>query len=74
MEQYPTKLYEKLRKNLLRLDAVSVRERSGVNICANVGINAKLVLDPTFLLTSKDYIRLVNQDKVESKYCFLYLN
>lgn len=73
MEQYPTKLYEKLRKNLLRLDAVSVRERSGVNICANVGINAKLVLDPTFLLTSKDYIRLVNQDKVESKYCFLYL-
>lgn len=73
MEQYPTKLYEKLRKNLLRLDAVSVRERSGVSICANVGINAKLVLDPTFLLKSKDYIQFIDLDKVGTKYCFLYL-
>lgn len=73
MEQYPIKLYKNLRKNLLRLDAISVRERSGVNICAKVGIEAKLVLDPTLLLTSMDYMRFVNQDKVGSRYVFLYL-
>lgn len=73
MEQYPPKLYKKLRKNLLRLEAVSVREQSGVSICAKVGIKAKLVLDPTLLLTSKEYMPFVNQDKTASKYVFLYL-
>lgn len=73
MEQYPFELYKKLRKNLLRLDAVSVRERSGISICSNVGINAKLVLDPTLLLTSRCYMQFVNQDKTGAKYVFLYL-
>lgn len=73
MEQYPTSLYKKLQKNLLRIDAISVRERSGISICANVGINAKLVLDPTLLLTSSDYMQFIDQDKVDSRYVFLYL-
>lgn len=73
MEQYPTNLYENLRQNLLRFNAVSVREKSGINICEKVGITAKLVLDPTLLLTSKEYMPFVNQDKTASKYVFLYL-
>ncbi len=40
-------------------DAISVRERSGVNLCyEHFGVKAEHVLDPTMLLQKEDYIRL----------------
>ena len=46
---------------LSRVDAVSVRESSGVTLCRDVlGVEAQHVLDPTMLLTSQDYERLID--------------
>lgn len=49
-------------------DAVSVREKSGVDLCAKwLGRNdAKLVLDPTLLLQQDDYVKLIEKAKVPS--------
>ncbi len=44
-----------------RFDAISVRERSGMEIINNVfRLNAELVSDPTLLLSSRDYEKLIN--------------
>lgn len=47
--------------NLLsKFNAISVRECSGVELCkSKFGINVEQVIDPTLLLTSEDYIKLV---------------
>lgn len=45
-----------------RFDAISVREDSGVKLCReNLGVDAVHVLDPTLLLTAKDYEALLPQ-------------
>lgn len=50
---------EQFKKNLLRelakFSALSVREDSGIHILSNLGFQAKIVLDPTFLLPKEDY-------------------
>lgn len=73
MDIYPEKYNKVLSKNLLRFDAISVREKSGVNICSKAGVNAQLVLDPTLLLLGKDYMQFVIQHQEKSEYAFLYL-
>ena len=43
-------------------DAVSVRETSGVDLCKeHLGVEATHVLDPTMLLTSDDYVALIQK-------------
>ncbi|WP_313504609.1 polysaccharide pyruvyl transferase family protein [Kaistella carnis] len=45
-----------VKENVLRLDAVGVRETSGVQILSDLGIHgAEQVLDPVFLLTRKHW-------------------
>lgn len=48
-------------KNLLKkFDAVSCREQSGAVLCQeHFGIEAKVVMDPTMLLTLDDYLSLI---------------
>lgn len=49
---------------LKRFDAVSVREKSGVEICKTIfGINAEWVLDPTFLLPVETYYQIIDTYK-----------
>lgn len=52
------KLFTQKIKNF---NAVSVREDSAKKLCNRVGIEAKLVLDPTLLLTSFDYSKIISQ-------------
>jgi polysaccharide pyruvyl transferase WcaK-like protein len=48
------------REFVQRFNAVSVREDTGVDLCLNhFGVNAIHVLDPTMLLTEKDYVKFV---------------
>lgn len=47
---------------------VSVREASGVNICANLGVKAENVLDPVFLLQRKEWDALA-RDIVTNEDC-----
>lgn len=52
---------EDCRKAISLFNAVSVREESGVKICKELfGINAQWVLDPTMLLSSADYTKLID--------------
>lgn len=46
-----------------QMNAVSVREESGVKLCHDhLGINAVQVLDPTMLLTPDDYNEIIDKD------------
>ena len=50
-----------------RFDGITVRESSAVNLCNdNLGVKASLVLDPTLLLSTKDYIDLLGDDTKKS--------
>lgn len=63
---------------LRRFDSISVREQSGVTICAKeFGVDATCVVDPTLLLEADDYNELIkNSEKPlkapKSKYFFIY--
>lgn len=61
-----------LKRNLKRFDAISVREKSGVTICKSVGIDAKLVLDPTLLHASDFYINHFNIGMQKGNHIFIY--
>lgn len=63
-------------KHLLRLfDAVSVREKSDVQLCReNLGIEPKHTLDPTLLLDKDVYIKLCNNVPLKrNNFLFAYL-
>ena len=71
LDDYPADLKGKLAEQLVRFDAISVRERTGVDICKSVGFDATLALDPTLLLTADDYRKLIEKPSL-SHYCFVY--
>lgn len=50
----------KIKKLIMQFNSVSVREKSGLELCKkHFGIEAKHVLDPAFLLSKEDYIELL---------------
>ena len=58
---------------LYKYQAISVRENSAINILNKLGINnAKLVLDPTLLLSQKDWYLRIPKIKVKEKYLLIY--
>lgn len=61
---------------LQKFNYVSVREKSGLNICKQCGINnAEWVPDPTMLLEADVYRTLYENEplkKTDERYCFLY--
>lgn len=49
-----------------KFDALSVREQTGVELCnLHFGVSAKLVLDPTMLLTTEYYESLIREQGLE---------
>jgi len=63
MESYPPKINNRLKRCLETFDAISVREKKGVDICQAVGVKAELVVDPTMLFDEafyKDYFHIRN--------------
>ncbi|AEE17469.1 polysaccharide pyruvyl transferase family protein [Treponema brennaborense] len=63
------------RKALLQFDFISVREKSGVDICGKLGFtNVFLQPDPTMLLSADDY-RAIESDRLvpHGAYILLYL-
>lgn len=74
--EYPDDISECLRKAVSQFDAISVREKIGVDLCEKyLHQTAVLVLDPTILLCKEDYIQLIenaNQPKSEgSLFCYI---
>lgn len=58
--QYSEELTNTISQLIKKFDAVSVREKSGVDLCGKyLNVDAQCLLDPTMLLTREDYIRLI---------------
>lgn len=58
--EYSNKQTVKCKKLIHQFDAISVREDSAIDLCHNhFGVNAKLVLDPTLLLSVSEYNNLL---------------
>ena len=74
LDAYPKEINSLLQSNLKRFDALSVREKTGVEICRNVGYEAKWVLDPTMLLDGDYYRQLAkeSQSPLPSNYMLIY--
>ena len=54
-------------------DAISVREKSGVDIIRKLGIeNVTNVVDPTLLLNGDDWRRLSSNKHKDEKYILVY--
>lgn len=57
--EYSLKQTQNCKHLISKFEAVSVREKSGIDLCHKyLEINAKQVLDPTLLLKTEDYISL----------------
>jgi len=58
-----------------RLDAISVRESNGIELCRkHLGVLAQHLLDPTMLLTADDYLSLTAEtDHPKGKYIASYI-
>ena len=70
---YPEDLQEELKAVLLRFNAISVREQSGVEIIQRLKIdNVQLVPDPTLLLAPERYEALLEEEN-KGKYVFSYM-
>lgn len=68
-----TELTEKIKPLIKRVDYISVREKSGIDICKNTfDVEAEWVLDPTLMLKRVDYQPILddwkNKDHLENKY------
>ena len=72
--EYNAKLTKRCAKQAKRLDAISVREATGVELCrTNFGVNAEHVLDPTILAGAEAYKSLLKEKKEEQDYLFAYI-
>lgn len=61
--EYSSRDTERCGELIKVFDAVSVREKSAVELCEQkFGVSAQWVLDPTFLLESNDYLDLISQN------------
>ncbi|MFH2044520.1 MAG: polysaccharide pyruvyl transferase family protein [Pseudomonadota bacterium] len=69
-DQHYAELYK---KHLRKYSNLSVRERSGTHIIADlIGRSSEEVLDPTLLLTSDEWRRLAIQPRLKKKYILCY--
>lgn len=57
---------------LKSLDAISVRESTGVDILNNIGLSGVQVCDPVFLLSQDQWRRLLNIEASNQKYILIY--
>lgn len=70
----PEEELKKIKPFLEKFNLVTVREKQGVDICLKAGVSdAKFVLDPTFLLSAKNYKDISSESINKKDFCFLYL-
>lgn len=73
-EDYSRRDLAQMKKLVSRMDAISVRELDGLDICQKMGrSDARYVVDPTMLLTERFYCEKFNlKKKNKSAYCLVY--
>ena len=61
LDSFPSDVINNMRKYVHNFNAVSVRESSGIKLCKDYfDIEAECIIDPVFLLDSKDFIKSDN--------------
>jgi hypothetical protein len=69
----PNRYHSILRKNLLKFTSISVRENQGAKIVQEIsGLEPEVVLDPTLLLTPKEWESYELDTKTKKPYVLLY--
>ena len=63
---------EKITDYLKKYDKITIRENSGVKIAQDLGVEAVQVLDPTFLLTKKQWQDIIPIKKKEKPFVLVY--
>lgn len=72
--EYNDKQTKRCAKQAKRLDAISVREATGVELCKTyLGVNTQHVLDPTILAGAEAYKPLLKEKTEEQDYLFAYI-
>lgn len=72
--EYSSKLTRRCAKHAKRLDAISVREATGVELCnTHLEVKAEHVLDPTILAGADAYKPLLKEKTEEQDYLFAYI-
>ena len=72
IKQLPKGIEELYKKQLMRYDAISVREKS--DILQRMGLESRVVLDPTFLLNKEEWSEIISSQRlVKKKYILCYL-
>lgn len=62
--EYPQEINGTLKEAARKFNAISVREKSGIDLCRDyLNVSAIQVLDPTMLLAKEDYIQLVEKGR-----------
>ena len=64
-------LLASMKECLEKYQAIGVREKSGVGIINNMGLNAKQVVDPVFLLNN-EWQEIMCKKPIKKKYCLVY--
>lgn len=75
VKELPVSACEKYKELLMQMDAIGVREDTGVNIVDGlIGRIAVKVADPTLLLTAEEWLSIARYEKVPAeKYILLYV-
>lgn len=72
--EYNSRQTRRCSKYAKRLDAISVRESTGIALCNNyLGVDATCVLDPTILAGAEAYKPLLKEKTEEQDYMFAYI-
>lgn len=66
------KIKPQIKEWLSDFDAISVREYQGVDILNSLGLKGKWVLDPVFLLSAKDWEKMIKPIGTNEKYLLVY--
>lgn len=72
LNEIPLCLEDKYRNLIKQFKAVSVREYTGKKLLEKIGVEAKVVLDPTFLIKREQYEELIGDVCCKRKYIFCY--
>lgn len=72
MQEYPEHYKPILKEALCKFDSISVREKRGVEICKEVGVNVSYVIDPTLLLSKEDYNSIISHYKSSVSFIYIY--
>jgi len=72
MPAIPNEHKEFVKKELLMLDGITVREKTGKEILQDLGFNSEVVVDPVFLLCKEEWMTMKSSINVKKPYVLVY--